>query len=86
MSVLLTCYTLTETLRVSSSTWLSVWTKQSTSESYGAGFYIIVYAVLSFGQVLVLRIIDSKILQVTNWVSVSGYLFIFGEVTQRLHH
>ncbi|XP_041993077.1 ABC transporter C family member 12-like [Salvia splendens] len=53
VSVLLTCYTLTETLRVSSSTWLSVWTKQSTSESYGAGFYIIVYAVLSFGQVLV---------------------------------
>ncbi|XP_047940588.1 ABC transporter C family member 12-like [Salvia hispanica] len=53
VSVLLTCYTLTETLRVSSSTWLSVWTKQSTSESYSVGFYIIVYAVLSFGQVLV---------------------------------
>lgn len=52
VSVLLTCYTLTEILRVSSSTWLSVWTKQSTTESYGPGFYIIVYACLSFGQVL----------------------------------
>ncbi|KAI3455946.1 hypothetical protein Pfo_012609 [Paulownia fortunei] len=51
--VLFTCYILTEILRVSSSTWLSVWTKQSTSESYGPGFYILVYAILSFGQVLV---------------------------------
>ncbi|XP_057763901.1 ABC transporter C family member 12-like [Salvia miltiorrhiza] len=53
VSVLLTCYTLTETLRVSSSTWLSVWTKQSTSAGYSPGFYILVYAILSFGQVLV---------------------------------
>ncbi|KAH6791430.1 multidrug resistance-associated protein 13, partial [Perilla frutescens var. frutescens] len=51
--ILLTCYTLTEILRVSSSTWLSVWTKQSTSESYVPGFYILVYAILSSGQVLV---------------------------------
>lgn len=54
VSVLLTCYTLTEILRVSSSTWLSVWTKQSTTEDYRPGFYILVYAILSFGQVLVL--------------------------------
>ncbi|KAG8381911.1 hypothetical protein BUALT_Bualt05G0022000 [Buddleja alternifolia] len=51
--ILFTCYTLTETLRVSSSTWLSVWTKQSTSEGYGPGFYIIVYVILSLGQVVV---------------------------------
>lgn len=56
VSILFTCYTLTETLRVSSSTWLSVWTKQSTSENDGPGFYILVYAVLSFGQVLVIII------------------------------
>lgn len=53
VSILFTCYTMTESLRVSSSTWLSVWTKQSTSEGYAPGFYILVYAVLSFGQVLV---------------------------------
>ncbi|KAL0442459.1 UNVERIFIED_CONTAM: ABC transporter C family member 2 [Sesamum latifolium] len=51
--ILFACYTSTEILRVSSSTWLSVWTKQSTSQSYGPGFYILVYAILSFGQVLV---------------------------------
>ncbi|KAL8468613.1 hypothetical protein ACS0TY_031708 [Phlomoides rotata] len=51
--ILFSCYTLTETLRVSSSTWLSVWTKQSTSENYLPGFYILVYALLSIGQVLV---------------------------------
>nr|QWN59139.1 ATP-binding cassette C transporter [Rehmannia glutinosa] len=51
--ILFTCYILTETLRISSSTWLSVWTKQSTSDNYGPGFYVLVYAILSFGQVLV---------------------------------
>ncbi|KAB1222717.1 ABC transporter C family member 2 [Morella rubra] len=51
--ILFMCYTLTETLRVLSSTWLSVWTDQSTSESYRAGYYILVYAILSFGQVAV---------------------------------
>ncbi|GFP81215.1 ABC transporter c family member 2 [Phtheirospermum japonicum] len=39
--------------KVLKSTWLSVWTKQSTSDNYGPGFYILVYAILSFGQVLV---------------------------------
>ncbi|XP_049399177.1 ABC transporter C family member 12-like isoform X3 [Solanum stenotomum] len=47
------CYTLTEILRILSSTWLSVWTKASSSKSNGAGFYILVYAILSFSQVFV---------------------------------
>ncbi|CAA0823750.1 ABC transporter C family member 2 [Striga hermonthica] len=51
--VLFACYILTETLRISSSTWLSIWTKQSTSTNYDPGFYILIYAILSFGQVLV---------------------------------
>ncbi|XP_022898991.1 ABC transporter C family member 2-like isoform X2 [Olea europaea var. sylvestris] len=51
--ILFLCYILTEVLRVSSSTWLSVWTKKSTSRSYGPGFYILVYAILSSGQVIV---------------------------------
>ncbi|KAG5571649.1 hypothetical protein H5410_061415 [Solanum commersonii] len=50
---LLGCYTLTEILRILSSTWLSVWTKASSSKSNGAGFYILVYAILSFSQVFV---------------------------------
>lgn len=51
--ILFMCYTLTETLRVLSSTWLSIWTKQSTSTNYRPGFYILVYAFLSSGQVMV---------------------------------
>ncbi|KAL6198463.1 hypothetical protein ACLB2K_028252 [Fragaria x ananassa] len=51
--VLFTCYTLTEVLRVSSSTWLSFWTDQSSSKSYAPGFYILIYAILSLGQVTV---------------------------------
>ncbi|KAL6197137.1 hypothetical protein ACLB2K_032749 [Fragaria x ananassa] len=51
--ILFTCYTLTEVLRVSSSTWLSFWTDQSTSKSYAPGFYILIYAILSLGQVTV---------------------------------
>lgn len=47
------CYTSTEILRVLSSTWLSIWTKKSASMNYRPGFFILVYAVLSFGQVLV---------------------------------
>ncbi|KAL6198464.1 hypothetical protein ACLB2K_028253 [Fragaria x ananassa] len=49
--VLFTCYTLTEVLRVSSSSWLSFWTDQSTSKSYTPGLYILIYAILSVGQV-----------------------------------
>ncbi|KAK0578041.1 hypothetical protein LWI29_004127 [Acer saccharum] len=51
--ILFTCYLSTEVLRISSSTWLSVWTDQSTSESYRPGYYITVYALLAFGQVTV---------------------------------
>ncbi|WOK94771.1 ABC transporter C family member 2 [Canna indica] len=51
--ILFSCYALTEILRVSSSTWLSVWTDQSSTKNYGPGFYNLIYAVLSFGQVLV---------------------------------
>ncbi|EPS73599.1 hypothetical protein M569_01152, partial [Genlisea aurea] len=51
--ILFACYVLTEILRVSSSTWLSAWTKRSSTMSYSSGFYILVYALLSFGQVIV---------------------------------
>ncbi|XP_074563219.1 ABC transporter C family member 2-like [Curcuma longa] len=53
VTILFSCYTLTEVLRVSSSTWLSVWTDQSSPKDHGPGFYNLVYALLSFGQVLV---------------------------------
>ncbi|KAF8030774.1 hypothetical protein BT93_D0071 [Corymbia citriodora subsp. variegata] len=53
VAVLFICYILTEVLRISSSTWLSFWTDQSTSENYRPGFYILIYALLSFGQVTV---------------------------------
>ncbi|KMT03936.1 hypothetical protein BVRB_8g187450 [Beta vulgaris subsp. vulgaris] len=51
--ILLMCYILTEVLRVSSSTWLSAWTDQSSPDKYGSGTYNLVYALLSFGQVLI---------------------------------
>ncbi|KAI9074946.1 hypothetical protein K1719_043109 [Acacia pycnantha] len=51
--VLFTCYILTEVLRVSSSTWLSHWTDQSASKGYNPGYYNLIYAALSFCQVLV---------------------------------
>ncbi|XP_074570778.1 ABC transporter C family member 2-like isoform X2 [Curcuma longa] len=51
--IMLSCYALIEVLRVSSSTWLSVWTDQSSPKDHGPGFYNLIYALLSFGQVLV---------------------------------
>ncbi|KAI3852205.1 hypothetical protein MKX03_012277, partial [Papaver bracteatum] len=51
--ILFTCYISTEVLRIMSSTWLSAWTDQSTPKSHGPGFYNLVYALLSFGQVLI---------------------------------
>ncbi|XP_054779362.1 ABC transporter C family member 2-like isoform X2 [Prosopis cineraria] len=51
--VLFACYILTEVLRVSSSTWLSHWTDQSASEGYSPGYYNLIYASLSFCQILV---------------------------------
>ncbi|KAI3455947.1 hypothetical protein Pfo_012610 [Paulownia fortunei] len=53
--ILFMCYVLTEVLRVSSSTWLSYWTNQSSTSHrrHGPIFYNLVYSLLSFGQVLV---------------------------------
>ncbi|KAF3782029.1 ABC transporter C family member 12, partial [Nymphaea thermarum] len=48
-----TCYISIEVLRVSSSTWLSLWTNQSSPKRHDPGFYNMIYAFLSFGQVLV---------------------------------
>ncbi|KAG9149728.1 hypothetical protein Leryth_012435 [Lithospermum erythrorhizon] len=47
------CYVLTEVLRVGSSTWLSCWTDKSSSSRYSPGYYNLIYALLSSGQVLV---------------------------------
>ncbi|KAI4371833.1 hypothetical protein MLD38_010136 [Melastoma candidum] len=51
VSVLFSCYVLTEVLRVSSSTWLSYWTGHGNSGEHGPGYYNLIYALLSFGQV-----------------------------------
>lgn len=51
MLILLFCYALTETLRISSSTWLSVWTDQSGPKDHSPGFYNLIYAVISLCQV-----------------------------------
>ncbi|KAL6333302.1 hypothetical protein AAG906_028485 [Vitis piasezkii] len=49
--VLFACYVLTEVLRIGSSTWLSFWTDQSTLDDYRPGYYNLIFALLSFGQV-----------------------------------
>ncbi|XP_078175998.1 ABC transporter C family member 2-like [Carex rostrata] len=51
--ILLSCYALTEILRISSSTWLSVWTDQSGPKDHSPGFYNLIYAIISFCQVIV---------------------------------
>ncbi|KAJ0081449.1 hypothetical protein Patl1_11238 [Pistacia atlantica] len=51
LMILFTFYLSTEVLRISSSTWLSVWTDQSTSQTYHPTYYILIYALLGFGQV-----------------------------------
>lgn len=51
--ILFMSYVLIESFRVGSSTWLSAWTDQSSSTRYSAGFYNLIYALLSFCQVLV---------------------------------
>ncbi|XP_062162979.1 ABC transporter C family member 2-like [Alnus glutinosa] len=53
VGILFLCYIMSEVLRVSSSTWLSHWTNQSMSMGYNAGYYNLIYAALSSGQVLV---------------------------------
>lgn len=51
MMILILFYVLTEVLRISRSTWLSFWTDQSSKKGYRPGFYILIYALLSSGQV-----------------------------------
>ncbi|CAH9141477.1 unnamed protein product [Cuscuta epithymum] len=51
--ILLMCYISSESLRIGSSTWLSIWTDETSSMRYSAMFYNMIYAALSFGQVLV---------------------------------
>ncbi|KAJ8758792.1 hypothetical protein K2173_000513 [Erythroxylum novogranatense] len=51
--ILFMCYIMTEGLRVSSSTWLSSWTDQSTPKSHGPIYYNLIYSALSIGQVSV---------------------------------
>lgn len=53
VGILFLCYVMSEVLRVSSSTWLSHWTNQSMSMRYSAGYYNLIYAALSSGQVWV---------------------------------
>lgn len=53
VSILFGCYIATETLRILSSTWLSIWTDESTPKLYSPLFYNIIYALLSLGQVCV---------------------------------
>eukprot|EP00249_Psilotum_nudum_P023194 c28783_g1_i1 orf=631-5508(+) len=52
VAILFLCYIMVETFRVSSSTWLSIWT-DSSEKSHGSLFYNGIYAFLSFCQVLV---------------------------------
>ncbi|XP_076949695.1 ABC transporter C family member 2-like [Bidens hawaiensis] len=53
VGILFGCYTATETLRILSSTWLSIWTDESTPKTHSSLFYNIIYALLSLGQVMV---------------------------------
>ncbi|KAE9593921.1 putative xenobiotic-transporting ATPase [Lupinus albus] len=53
VSIVFACYALTEVLRISSSTWLSVWTDQDSNADYGPEYFLFIYALLSFGQVSV---------------------------------
>lgn len=56
--ILFMCYVLTEVLRVVSSTWLSLWTDESSPKRYGPGFYNLIYALLSIGQVCFKQVAD----------------------------
>ncbi|XP_057458600.1 ABC transporter C family member 12-like isoform X2 [Lotus japonicus] len=51
--ILFGCYTLTEVLRISSSTWLSVWTSQDSAAADETEYFLFIYALFSFGQVTV---------------------------------
>lgn len=58
--ILLSCYVLTEVLRILSSTWLSVWTDESSPKRYGPGFYNLIYSLLSLGQVCFAYKLDNR--------------------------
>ncbi|KAJ4839221.1 Multidrug resistance-associated protein 9 [Turnera subulata] len=73
VTILLSCYLLTEVLRVSSSKWLSFWAYQSATSSAGPGYYISIYALLSFGQV-------SVAFTSSYWLTISSLL-----ASKRLH-
>nr|GEX49465.1 ABC transporter C family member 12-like [Tanacetum cinerariifolium] len=51
--ILFMCYISTEVLRILSSTWLSYWTGQTSTTNQGPVFFILIYALLSVGQVFV---------------------------------
>ncbi|KAI3680994.1 hypothetical protein L6452_35774 [Arctium lappa] len=51
--ILFMCYASTETLRILSSTWLSIWTDESSPKTHSPLFYNLIYALLSLAQVLV---------------------------------
>ena len=53
IAILFLCYTLTETLPISSSRWLSIWTAQGPLKIHGPGYYNSIYGIISFGQVLI---------------------------------
>lgn len=77
--ILFFCYVLTEVLRISSSTWLSIWTDQSSPKTQGPGFYNLIYALLSFGQVIVqaalISFLFSKVIFV--YIPRKNYLFAY---------
>ncbi|XP_078432524.1 ABC transporter C family member 2-like [Wolffia australiana] len=51
--ILFGCYFLTEVLRISASTWLSIWTDQGSPKTHGPGFYNLIYSLICLGQVIV---------------------------------
>ncbi|XP_024518371.1 ABC transporter C family member 2 isoform X2 [Selaginella moellendorffii] len=53
VAILFLCYIMTETFRLSSSTWLSYWTQPTSGQEHSANFYNGIYGALSFCQVLV---------------------------------
>ncbi|CAM8928970.1 unnamed protein product [Rhodiola kirilowii] len=53
VGALLICYVSIEVFRVSSSLWLSTWTKNSSTSTYRPHYCILIYTLLSLGQVVV---------------------------------
>ncbi|XP_024373624.1 ABC transporter C family member 2 [Physcomitrium patens] len=53
VGLLFLCYLATETFRLSTSGWLSIWTDSTTPKIHGPMFYLQVYSGLSFGQVCI---------------------------------